>query len=94
MLTEQGLEAKSPVESSNGSSSNTVLWIVLPTIAGVLIIAMVAIMVTFALMTRTHGKALRREQEDPLPTPEEGEEGDHVEGQEENEEGEEDQSRD
>eukprot|EP00889_Picochlorum_renovo_P002724 jgi/Picre1/29754/NNA_005136.t1 len=58
---EQGLEAKSPVEKSNGGSSNTVLWIVLPTIAGVLIIAMVAIMLTFALMTRTHGKALRRE---------------------------------
>lgn len=62
VLTEQGLEAKSPVEKSNGGSSNTVLWIVLPTIAGVLIIAMVAIMLTFALMTRTHGKALRREE--------------------------------
>jgi hypothetical protein len=63
VLTEQGLEAKSPVEKSNGGSSNTVLWIVLPTIAGVLIIAMVAIMLTFALMTRTHGKALRRVEE-------------------------------
>lgn len=62
LLTEQGLVAKSPVESSSGSSSNTVLWIVLPTIAGVLIIAMVAIMVTFACMARTQTKALHREE--------------------------------
>ncbi|KAI8102802.1 hypothetical protein M9434_005595 [Picochlorum sp. BPE23] len=86
VLTEQGLEAKSPVEKSNGGSSNTVLWIVLPTIAGVLIIAMVAIMLTFALMTRTHGKALRREEEEEEEDREDVDEGHPSRVQEEEEE--------
>jgi len=90
VLTEQGLEAKSPVEKSNGGSSNTVLWIVLPTIAGVLIIAMVAIMLTFALMTRTHGKALRREEEEE----EEEDREDVDEGHPSRQEGEEELRRD
>lgn len=68
LLTEDGFERNR--EANDSDSGTNILWIILPTIAGALLLAMLVAAVFFAVLSKRHEQMFKVHQGPPLSPPE------------------------